>query len=509
MISPGFFSFFNSQRALFTAQTAMNTVSHNISNANTPGYSKQRVEMEAHFAYSAPLLNARQESGQIGQGVTITEINRSRDVFLDASIRQENSILGTNVNLRNVLQQLEGILNEPSTGGINGTIQNLFEAAQELSLNPESTAVRTEFLQQGIDLITVFQQQGQQLQDLRRNLVGEPGIAGSFGVSQLAINVQDINDKLETIAQLNREILAITTTGATPNDLFDQRDLMLDELSQLVDIDVTATASNQINVEVAGQLMVRGVTQLDSLEVVENTGVIDVAFPVPDNDPSLVRTVTGGVTINNLIQDGAVRGILTAGGNGTTTTTVRGVLGDLDTLLTEIATQVNALQATGRDINGNLSPAPIFDLPVGAGLDLFRYQINPTVLADPNLVAAAINDPAATGPPAGFAGPGDGRNALLMGQLRDGAFAGLGNTGFVEYFNGVVANLGIDTRSFENRSDAQESLTTSLDLRRQSISGVNVEEELIDMIRFQRAFEAASKVVQVFDEIVQNIINIQ
>lgn len=505
MISPGFFSFFNAQRGLLASQMALNTVNHNIANANTEGYSRQRVNLEAFHPYTAPSSNTQDvRSGQLGQGVTVESVTRVRDTFIDGQFRLENSILGMNTNIRNSLQQLEGILGEPSNAGINGSLQGFFDAAQELSLNPESIAVRQDFLQHAVDLVTIFQQQGNQLAGLQRNLVGDPAVPGSFDISQLAIHVGDANNKLEEIAALNSEILTVLASGAQPNDLFDRRDVLLDELSKIVDISAVETPNGQVTVRIAGQLMVRGVTLVDTLEVIPNPG------PVPDQDtqPSLVQTVNGGFDIiNNAAPDtityGTIKGIVEVAGRSTTQTTVRGILEKLDLLLGTIATEINNLHLSGRDLNGNVPAAgdPVFELVAGPGLDIFNYRVDPDLLNDPRLLAAA------EGPPAPYLGTGDGENALAMAQLRDGAFAPLGNSGFVDFFNGVISRLGIDTRTFRNRSDNQEIVISSLDLRRKSISGVNMDEELVDLVRFQRAFEASSRAIKTFNEITQTIIN--
>ncbi len=508
MINPGFFSFFNARRGMLAAQMSLDTVNQNISNANTEGYSRQRVDLSAFDAYTSP-TNIYQDlkAGQLGQGVLVNGVSRVRDTFLDGQYRLQNSIFGSNTEVRNVLQQLEGILVEPSGAGINASMQEFFNAAQELSLNPQSLAVRADFLQHGVDLTTVFQQQGSQLINLQRQLVGDPAIPGSVGISALAINIQDANNKLTELANLNKEILTVQASGAAPNDLLDRRDLLLDKLSKIVEIDVANLPNGQITLDIAGQRMIQGVTLQDTLEVVLNPAYV----PPTGGEPHLVQTVNGGVDIINgpvappatPIQSGQIKGIVDVAGRNTSQTSVFSLLSDLDLLLRDLVAQVNFLQLTGRDLNGNVPPLadPIFEVTPGAGFIFLRTQVDADVLNDPSLIAAA------EGPPAAFLGPGDGENALAIAQLRDGAFPGLGGTGFVEFFNGVISSAGIDTRTFENRSESQEAVLHSLDLRRDSIAGVNMDEELIDLVRFQRAFEASSRTIQTFNEIYETIIN--
>jgi flagellar hook-associated protein 1 FlgK len=486
-------------------QNALSTVNHNITNANTPGYSRQRLDLAAEFAYTEP-TPSQLSAGQIGQGPVVQQITRSRDAFLDSQYRLANGKLGNNSAARDALQQIEGILNEPSTSSINTSLQNFFDAAQDMSLHPESTATRANYLQQAIDMVTVFQQQATQLQALRQNLVGDPLVPSSFTTSQLSINVTDVNSKLAAIAEINKNIVSIKASGAQPNDLLDQRDKLLDDLSQIVDIQVTNYDNGQIDLSIGGEIMIKGVDQVDSLEAIQNPG----PAPTSDDVPALVKTVNGGVTLNDgagsEITSGKLKGILDMGGNDPTLSTVRGVLGQLNNLLDTIVTQINNLQAAGRDQNGNLAPAAIFQanaaLNPGQPLSIFHWEVNPAVVADPSKVAAAIDDTTVAG---GFAGVGDGRNALAMAQLRDQTFAALG-TGFVDYLNGTVSKLGIDSRSYQNSTTTQGNLVQSLDTQRQSVSGVNVDEETIDLLRYQRAFEATSKTVNILNEVYQTII---
>lgn len=513
MITPGFFGLYNAHRGLVAAQNALSTINHNISNANTPGYSRQRVDLVAYNAYATP-SPSQVSAGQIGQGPILQQVTRLRDQFLDAQFRLSNGALGQNATTRDVLKQLEGIMNEPSTSGINDAMQSFFDAAQALSLNPQNTAVRSTFIQQALDLVDVFQQQGLQMSDLRQNLVGSPLSPNSFQTSQLALTVSDINQKLASIAAINQSIVSTKASGAEPNDLLDQRDKLLDDLSNLVDIDVTHYDNGQIDLSIAGQTMIKGVSQLDSLQALENTG----ATPTPDDVPALVSTVNGGVVLNDgsgaEITSGKLKAIVDMGGNDPNLSSVRNVMGKLDNLMGTIVDQLNILQVgqaapplpAGRDQYGNLATDALFindaTLNPGQTLNLFHWKVNPTVLSDPKLIAAAIDDSSVTG---GFAGVGDGRNALAMAQLRNQTFTSLG-TGLVDYFNSATAKLGIDSQSYKNASQNQKNLNLSVDQQRQSISGVNIDEETVDLLRYQRMLEATSKTISILDQVTQSII---
>jgi flagellar hook-associated protein 1 FlgK len=509
MITPGFFGYYNANRGLMAAQNALSIINQNISNVNTAGYSRQRVDLVAADAYTMP-STTQVAGGQIGQGPIVQQVTRIRDLFLDAQYRLANGKLGSNSAINSALQQIQGVIKEPSTDGVSATLQNFFNAAQAMSQNPETAATRSSFVQQAINMVTVFQQQAQQLADLRKNLVGDPLTPGSFTTSQMAINVNDINNKLAAIANLSRNIVSVQASGAQPNDLMDQRDKLLDELSKLVDIQVTDHNNGQIDVSMAGQTMIRGVQQMDSLQVVQNT---NAAAPLPDDIPAFIQTVNGAVILNDGsapdLGSGTLKGISDMGGNDPALSTVRGMMGQLDNLLNTIVTQLNTLQNGGRDQNGNLGPPALFltdpTLNPGQTLSIFHWTVNSVIVTDPVQVAAAIDDGSSA---TGFAGSGDGRNALAMAQIKTQAFASLGNANVMDYFNGVVSKLGIDAQSYENTTKSQSSQVNTMETARQAVSGVDIDSETIDLMRYQRAFEATSKVLKTLDEVMQNIINL-
>jgi flagellar hook-associated protein 1 FlgK len=498
------FSMFNAHRGLLAAQTALNTISHNISNMNTPGYSRQRAEQTAYIPYTYMNPHSKMFAGQVGQGPMVSEISRARDVFADNQFRLVNSQLGKDAAIHRNLQLVESIVGENTESGLSDSIQRFFDAAQEMSLNPESNAARISYLNSASDLINNFQFRAEQLQELQNRLVS------SSSPSELSVRVDQVNAKLEAIAQINHQIITVTPTGLQPNDLLDKRDMLLDELSQLIDFEVTTLPNDQISIDIAGITMLTRNKVHDTLELAANPG------PAPPSDavPTLVRTANGGVVLNNgganEIKGGEIRGILDVAGNTGTMSSVHSTLNDLNTLLTQIVNEVNAIQLAGRDLNGDLATEPIFTppAPVTPPLAIFQYEVNADILADPKLLAAAIDDPTvvAPAPIPGFAGTGDGRNALLLAQLKDKVIAGLGGTKIDSFLNNTVTKVGAETKSYATRTANGASLLNSVDLRRQQVSGVNLDEELADMIRYQRAFEASSKVIRMMDEITQGIL---
>jgi len=175
-----------------------------------------------------------------------------------------------------------------------------------------------------------------------------------------------------------------------------------------------------------------------------------------------------------------------------------------------ITSQFNALQTAGRDLSGTQHTAPPYDelfttdAAYVSGPRLQFMRVNTALKDNSDRLALADDDATA---PANFAGIGDSRNAAKMAKLKNTTFAALNGQNFEGFHQTTVSALGTDTRSFKDRFESQELLLTQLDGRRQSISGVNVDEEALDLMKFQRAFEASSRIIQTYNEIYQNIIN--
>ncbi len=505
MISPGSLNALRvAYNGLMASQVGLDVVNHNISNANTEGYSRQRVTFQASDAFSNPSMGQTLAGGQIGMGVELQGVTRIHNTFFDGQIRNQTNVLNYHDEYADAMTQLEDILGATTGQSINDDVQAFFDSMHELSINPESIVARNAVLQQGEQMITQFQTKGQLIADLQASLVGDPNVAGSEQSSKLATMVAEINNQLAELAALNGEIITITASDGVPNDLYDKRDLLLENLSEFLDFDTSFKANGVVDVTIAGQAMVRGRQLSDTLSVVANPG----PAPDPDFEPSLVRTTSGAFDITNnaapnTVTSGKLKAIIDVAGGNTTEVTLRGALENLDLMLRTIATDINGLQTTGRDLNGNVPTDNIF-LPAapGAGLELFNYEVNSVLLANPDRIATAA------GPPAAYLGPGDGSNALSMAQLNTSTPAALGGSSYVDYFNTMSSNLGVNNNSHKSRVENSGNILNNLDQSRQRVSGVNMEEEMVNLIQFQRTFEASSRVIQTVNEILQTVINL-
>lgn len=504
-ISPSFFGFNTAQRALIASQAGLNIVNHNISNANTAGYTRQRVDSSAFSPYAEPGLQG-QNLIQIGQGVEISSITRVRDTFLDNQYQRELSTQGELETGNQVFTQLESIVGEPSATGLANSIQQVFAAVADMRNNPQSLPARTAFVQKLIDFTQVAQNQGSQLKALHVNLVGTKGDAASFTTSQLGITIKDINTKLASIADYNKQINTISSSGGQPNDLLDKRNQLVEQLSTLANVKVTALNNDQIQLDLGGTTLLRGTELIDTLSLTPNTG------GNADAVPALITTTTGGTDITNAIGGGTVKGLLDLAGNNTNIETVWSVYSKLSTLVERLTTQFNTVQQGGRDLSGTQYAATdpygeLFNTDAsypGTGSKLLYLKVNTAFKQNPDKIALAADDATA---PSNFAGVGDSRNAKAFADIQKTTYADLSNSTPEVYHQSVVSRLGTDARSYQDRLDSQNNVVTELDSKRQSVSGVNLDEESLNLLKFQRSFEAASRMVRAYNEIYQSILN--
>lgn len=251
----GLFSTLNvSNSGLQAQQKALDVVSHNISNANTDGYSRETVTMEANSPAQASFSSCG-SSAQVGTGVTITSVERVRDAFLDYQVRSETSIKGTYEKRDSYLSQVESIINGTSTTGLNTSFSEFFSAWQKLSSNGESSDARTIVAQESVTLTGQLNNTYNKLQALKADCQ-----------SATKDQVFQINNMLNQIDKLNQQIKNVKTSGTEPNDLMDQRDLLLDQLSAEFNINVDSGKFDGVDVSPGNSSQVKYPNLIDSYD---------------------------------------------------------------------------------------------------------------------------------------------------------------------------------------------------------------------------------------------------
>ncbi|MHB0886658.1 MAG: flagellar hook-associated protein FlgK [Bacillota bacterium] len=463
------------RRALEAQQTALQVTAHNIANANTPGYSRQVMAMLPTDPYAVPTLSRSVGAGQVGTGVSVSDITRVRDSFLDAQMRDVQNTIGDMEARRDALQEVEIIFNEPSESGLHSVMDAFWQSLQDLANNPESPSVRSAVRQDGENLASAFRTTYRQLTDMRDNID-----------RVIRARVAEINAIAKEIAQVNGEIANVTAVGDKPNDLLDRRDALLEKLANYADLTVQPEQNGAISVFVNG-MAIASPYGYSSIQV--------AADPANHNYAALSWATTPPTPVN--LKSGELHGLL-----GVRDTLVNDYLGKLDNVATSLATSINALQATGYGLPGTTPPPPDFFTALGGGsVDASNMQVNPAMsLSD---IAAAANNGSPTPD-----NPGDGSNALKMAavkSLSDPVY--LGGFSPDDYFRALIGQVGLETGETTRMADGQGLLAKQIDNQRDAFSGVSLDEEMVNMMRYQHAYQAAAQLIRVTDDMLDTLIN--
>ncbi|BBH23904.1 flagellar hook-associated protein 1 [Paenibacillus baekrokdamisoli] len=503
------------KRSLFTQTAALNTTGHNISNANTAGYSRQVVNMTASKPMEYPGLNRSNMPGQLGTGVEFASITRIRETFLDDQYRNENKSLGSWEIQGNTLNKLQSIINEPSDSGLRTVLDNFWKSWSDLSKDPENVTGRKIVRENAIALTDALNQTSKQLSDLNSDLT-----------NNIQVKVNVINSTTTTIANLNREIQRVEGLGDNANDLRDQRDLLTDNLSKIVNISVANTPQGY-NISIGGLNLVTGgeatATSVDALTSAygagDGTGDLNngEVFGLLVSREKYVTDYQNQLDVlANTIANGDITVTIPAGSvipDGTTLNNIT-YTGANRTLTSDISVTVKGL-------NGLHKLGYTFDTPAKTGEDFFtaisgnitagNIQLNPKIAADSSLIATSLRT-TGTGV-SEVAVKGNNTLAVLLANLKDTSFQfnatgnGVTNGSIDDYFRSVVGQLGVQGQEANRQVNNQQTLVDQVDSQRQSVSGVSLDEEMSNLIKFQHAYGAASRFMTTYDQILDKLIN--
>ena len=583
-------------RGLYAQQACLDTVGHNISNANTQGYSRQSVNL---VTTSPENLYGLYGNNQKGSGVDVASVTRARDAFIDRQYWKETSTQGASQMSVDYLGRIEGVFQEPSDTGVQTTLDKFWSSWQTLSTNASDNGIRTTVRQRGVELADAIQSAAQQL----TNMVIDVN-------TLLDIKVNKVNELSAQISGLNRQIVNIEIGGTDhANDLRDTRDVLVDQLSQLINVNVREDADGNYAIQSGG------------IPIVSAAGYQKLATQ-SKNDPDY------GYEIKNVIMQGETNPLVFSGGEikgllemrdavSSTTSSVNGIKGylkNLETISKFLLTEFNDVHkqglgsdnSTGYNFFGNegtdynaFTPATntlgwISELKVNPvlfntanGLDKIAaktainnitiqqsngasgaakvtstyssttpltFQVRIATVASGNVSTIEVSTdnganwstatevtpsttpktytlPLPTGTPTTqsvtiqinsntFNGVGDtysfsvnqgnaaGNNAVnLSNRLKvDTSTASLGGASLDTYYSSVIGGLGVQSQSAQKITKNQATLIGQIKNWRESVSGVSVDEEMTNMIRFQKGYSAAARMLTTMDEMFDTLI---
>ncbi|ANE46708.1 flagellar hook protein FlgK [Paenibacillus swuensis] len=492
-----------SKRSLFAHQTSLSTTGHNIANANTAGYSRQVANLVHSRPIEVPGMQRSNTPGQLGTGVEVSYIRRIREGFLDDQFRNENKSYGSWSIQSDTLQKLETIMNEPTDSGIRTLMDNFWKSWSDLSKNPESKSGRVIVKENAIALADAFNATNIQLTALQNDLT-----------DSIHIKADEINSITSSIANLNLQIRKVESLGDNANDLRDQRDNLTDELSKIVNIRSVEVDPDGYNIQMGGVILVEADTSLqvtgESLEQAHASGELtsgEVYGMIESRDRIVNAYIQELNTLADTIANGEIEvvipagSVLPGGGGVVTTDTTMKVLG------------INGLHKLGYASTS----------PLEVGSDFFTFNkggvgasanigFNPYLMANPDKIAASMRT--MNGPGGEIVVNGNNTLALLMTQLKDTKFSFSGNSGgpgitgtIDDFFRAVVGKLGVETKEANRQVDNQMAILDQVDSRKQSVSGVSLDEEMSNLVKFQHAYSAAARVMTTFDEMLDKVIN--
>jgi flagellar hook-associated protein 1 FlgK len=562
------------KRALAAQQLAVEVTSHNISNVNTAGYSRQTPVFETSMALPTPY-------GSLGYGVQVTGIERAFDPFVAARLDQNTSSMAYYKSLAADLNQVAGIFNETQDGGLNELLSKFWDSWNDLADNPSGSGERQSLLNQAENLADAISSRADQLVTFRTSIT-----------QRLGPTIDEINSAAARIADLNQQIKAIETPEHQANDLRDERQVQLNKLSELIGVHYYTTGDGDINVSLAnGTSLVEGanawslrceISATDQVQVIwqgPNSTELDVTAGlsggqlsaqidlrdtlIPQYQTSLdnlaqeliagvnaqhsqgvglemLSTATSSyfVTTADLAQPLVNNPSLTFGdriaagtfnvhvedGSGASTATAITITGattlnDLAAALDAVAGISASVVTTGTENRLQITADAGYsfgfseddsNVLMGLGVNTFftgdnaySMGVNDAVTQNPNLIAAGQIDSGTGAHPIG-----DNRNALALADLGDQP-VGPGGLTYGEAYRQLVTDIGLDTEQAGNNQNYFQGLVDQFTQLRDSVSGVSLDEELTNLIKFQRAYQAAAKMVTTADELLQTLLTLK
>ncbi len=454
------------------AQTALQTTSHNVSNMNTPGYSRQRVNLQADNPYNYTGV------GQLGTGVKMSGVVRVVDDYVTKQIQDETSSYSRHATKSDALSQLEMIFDEPSETGLSAGFSRVYAAWNYLGSSPELATAKTMVSQESQTLTDTIKQMANQIEGLEGDTL--------YSIEK---DVLDFNEKVGQLSTLNKQIFNVVIKGQTPNDLLDQRDRLTTELASIADVTITYDKFQGVKLELDGNPVLEGET-IQKLAVQSGGAKGELELQGADGSVKAIA-----------IENGSIKGSQEA------LAVINDKKVELNQLAYSFATAVNTVH--GKEF-----------FTVSQTDTAKNITVNEAIKADTSLINAGKDwdNPEA--------GDGDGSRATAISALAttklnyfQADFAGEYDPDTMKFkpqtsgtttngaYNDMVTSMGIIKQQADNIAASQSEVLGFLEDRRSSISGVNMNEEVVDMMKFQSAFQANARIISIIDEMLDTLIN--
>lgn len=455
--------------ALQANQVGLEITGNNIANVNTKGYSRQ----EAIYS-NVPTFSHK--NFFIGQGVRVSAVQRDHDHFLEKQLTAKTAEYGFQRSQNTPLSELERVF-PIGDDNLSTDIGNYFDSLQKLSVNPSDQVLRNNVLHKGHDLSVKFNNTAKELPKIQDN------------ISQSVISkIDGINDNLTEVAELNSRIQTIEATGQSANAQRDRQEDLIKELAQTVGAEIISSKTGMLSLHLPG-----------GLPLVHGTSAASISYKAEGSSLSLELNLGNEKkSLNKDIVGGEIKGLLTVQNE-----TIPGLLDSLDKLAFDITNEVNAQHALGKDRNGNQGGV-FFSIPPND--NFASNSTKPEHDGAARFMSVAITDgnKIAAG---NTAAPGDNENALALADLRH--IKDDTNDTFTSKYGKLTSTVGTAKSRNEIAMNGAKSAMEQVQNLKDSASGVSLEEEMINLIQFQRSFQSSAKFLSTVDEMMGTLINLR
>jgi flagellar hook-associated protein 1 FlgK len=453
--------------SLYAQRRGLDVTGENIANANTEGYTRQRVRMAAQTTNINPGIYST--TTQVGSGVKVSAVERGRSEYLEDRGRTEHANSAYLTGQKAAYDQIESVLAEPSDTALQARLSDMWDGWNDVGNNFQDASTRSALIERSNTVATTL---NDTYGSLSNQFDDNHAEAGAY--------VDQVNKMAASIADMNQQIVVAQGAGLEANELRDQRDTQVMQLSELVGASAQKKDNGSVNVYIGNATLVSDFNvrkvELDGPATLESISATDkVALKWTDTGSVAAAGGTMGAmldTMNNVIP---------------------GITSQLDAVAAAISTTVNDAVTTGYDINGDLGTA-FFDGTTAKDIKV--------IIDDPALVGFSAGDPKAPVVP-----PATSTAALDSGiadQLTD---VGNSGNGPDQVYRAMIGQLGVAAQASGRRSEIQDSVTDQVDVARESESGVNLDEEMTHLLSYQRGYEAASRVLTTIDSMLDQLIN--
>ncbi|GEM_PF-1500213 len=452
--------------ALQAAQTGINTVGDNIANVNTPGYARRRLDLKPGFP-------VRVQGGYLSNGVEVSRLNRQESVLIQQNLEREQGSFGEADARLTALRNVEDVYGPLENNGVLEAFGRFSNAYGELAANPESPILRRVAVSQTDNLSRQIQTSYDKLRQERH--VQNRSIQGM---------VDEINNLAKQLTEVNLRIASLEADGTTAAALRDDQSVIIGKLSDL-------TGGYAVRGERGKVAFYLG--EYQTLVTGEDKASIPIQIQTAKDADGMVRLISGGngADITDRVRTGRLGGTLVVRDE-----TLPREIRNLDDLAADLITRANGLTTGAIDLNGDPG-LPLFqpDPPPATGA-AGNIAVNPALLGDPSLLAVS-----------GSGAPGDGTAAAALAALKDQPSAALGNRTSVEFFADNIALLGNDVVQADVQHTVSQGLMEDMQTRREEVSGVSLDEEAVNLMKYQSSYQAAARFIKVLNDMTEIAVN--